>query len=154
MSKWSIPTKNKKFQGFLGFANYYCRFIVIYSSKVWPLIDLTKAVPFSWGHEQQQAFDELQGKFLSAPILTLFNRTLETIIETDASNQAIGGILSQYHIGHESKQLHTIEYQAKTLSTSKCNWPIHDKELFLIVDCLWKWRVWLLGVYVNVYRDQ
>ena len=102
---------------------------------------------------QQQAFDELRAQFLSAPILTHFDRTLETIMETDASNQAIAGILSQYHIVNGCQQLHQVEYHAKTLSATQCNWPIHDKELFAIVECFRKWRDWLVGVKVNVYID-
>ena len=109
MSKWPIPTKKKKVQAFLGFANYYCRFIINYSITACPLIDLTKDVPFTWGHTQQQAFDELQARFLSAAILTQFDRTLETIMETDASNQAIAGILSQYHVVNGCKQIHSVE---------------------------------------------
>ena len=84
---------------------------------------------------QQQAFDELRAQFLSAPILTQFDRTLETIMETDASNQAIADILSQYHVVNGRKQLHPVEYHAKTLSSTQRNWPIDDKELFAIVDC-------------------
>ena len=95
ISKWPIPTKKKEVQSFLGFANYYRPFIINYSPKEHPLIDLTKDVPFTWGRIQQQAFDELGAGFLPTPILTQFDRTLKTIIETDASNQAIAGILSQ-----------------------------------------------------------
>ena len=109
MSKWPIPTKKKEVQAFLGFANYYRRFIVNYSAKARPLIDLTKDVPFTWGHMQQQAFDELRARFLSAPILTQFDRTLETIMETDGSNQAIAGILSEYHVINVCKQFHSVE---------------------------------------------
>jgi hypothetical protein len=76
MTKWPIPTKKKEVQAFLGFANYYRRFIANYSAKARPLIDLTKDVPFTWGHEQQQAFDDLRERFLSAPILTQFDRQL------------------------------------------------------------------------------
>ena len=74
-------------------------------------------------------------------------------METDASNQAIAGILSQYNIVNGVKQVHPVEYHAKTLSAAKHNWPIHEKELFAIVDCLRKWRDWLVGVEVNVYTD-
>jgi len=49
MSKWPVPTKKKEVQAFLGFANYYRRFIENYSGKARPLIDLTKDVTFSWG---------------------------------------------------------------------------------------------------------
>jgi len=74
-------------------------------------------------------------------------------METDASNQAISGILSQYHIVNGVKQLHSTEYHAKTLDATQRNWPIHDKELFAIVDSVRKWRDWLVGVPVNVYTD-
>ena len=47
MSKWPIPTKKKKVQAFLDFANYYRQFIVNYSSKAPLLIDLTKDVLFT-----------------------------------------------------------------------------------------------------------
>ena len=150
ISKWPIPTKKKEVQEFLCFANYYCRFIVNYSAEARPLIDLTKDVPFTWGHMQQQAFEELRAWFLSAPILTQFDRTLETIMETDASNQAIAGILSQSHVVNGYRQLHPVEYHAKTLSSTQRNWPIDDKELFAIMYCFRKWRDWLVGVRVNV----
>ena len=140
MSKWAIPTKKKEVQAFLGFVNYYRQFIVNYSAKAQPIIDLTKDVAFTWGHTQQQTFDELRVRFLSAPILTQFNRTLVTIMETNASHQTIAGILSQYHVVNGYKQLHPIEYYAKTLSSTQHNWPIHDKQLFTIVDCFRKWR--------------
>ena len=153
MSKWLIATKKKEVLAFLGFANYYFRFIVNYSAEARLVIDLTKDVPFTWGHTQQQAFDELRARFLSAPILTQFDGTLETIVETDASNQAIVGMLSQYHIVNGCKQLHPVEYHAKTLSATQCNWPINDKELFSIVDCFRKWRDWLVSVKINVYTD-
>ena len=47
--QWQTPTKKKEIQAFLGFANYYYRFIHNYSAKVKPLTELTKDVPFSWG---------------------------------------------------------------------------------------------------------
>ena len=153
LSKWPIPTKKKKVQAFLVFANYCRPFIVNYSAKARPCIDWTKDVPFTWRHTQQQALDELWARFLSAPILSLFDRTLHTIMETVASNQGIAGILSQYHVVNGCKQLHPEEYHAKTLSSTQRNWPIHDKELFAIVDCFRKWRDWLVGVEVNVYTE-
>ena len=153
MSKWPVPTKKKEVQAFLGFANYYRPFIDNYSAKVRPLIDLTKDVRFSCGHRQQQAFDEQRTRILCAPILTQFNRTLETIMQTDASNEAIAGILSQYHIVNGATQLHPVDYHAKTLSAAQRNWPIHYKDLFAIVDSFRKWRDCVVGVEVNVYTD-
>ena len=138
MFKWPIPTKKKDVQAFLGFANYYRRFIINYSAKARPLIGLTKDIPFICRHVQQQAFDELQGRFLSAQTLIQFDRTLKTIMETNARNQAFAGILYQCYIGNGCKQLHLVEYYRKTLFTTVRNWPIHDKELFAIEDCFRK----------------
>ena len=134
MSKLLVSTKKKEVQTFFGFANYDRRFIENYSDKARHLIDLTKDIRFRCVDKQQQAFDELRTRFLSAPILMQFDRTLETIIETDASNKAIAGILSQYHIVNGAKQLHPAEYHPKTFSAAQRNGPIHYHELFAIVD--------------------
>ena len=98
MSKWPIPRMKKEVQAFLSFINYYRRFLINCSAKACPFIDPTKDVPFTCVHLLKQAFDELLELFLSAPILTPFDRTLETVPKTDAGNQAIAGILSQYHV--------------------------------------------------------
>jgi len=74
-------------------------------------------------------------------------------METHASNQAISGILLQYYIVNGVKQLHPTECHAKTLDATQRIWPIHDKELFAIVDSFRKWRDWLVGVPVKVYTD-
>ena len=63
MYKWPVPTKKKAVPACLGFANYYRRFIENYSAIARPLIDLTKHVPCSWGHQQQQGFHELRSRF-------------------------------------------------------------------------------------------
>ena len=82
-----------------------------------------------------------------------FDRTLDTIMETNTSNQTIAGILSQYYIINRAKQLHLLAYHAKTLSAAQWNRPIHDKELFAIVDSFRKCSDWLVAVEVNVYKD-
>ena len=151
--KWPIPPCKREVQSFLGFANYYRNFIAGYSQKTKPLTKLTGDVPFVWENEQNQAFNELIQSFINEPVLQQFDRSLPTIMETDASNQAITGILSQFHVKNGVQILHPVEYHSKTLSTSQRNWPIHDKELFAIVDCFKKWRNWLIGIPVDVYTD-
>ena len=84
---------------------------------------------------------------MSTLILAQFNRTLETIVETDASNRAIVGILSQYHVVNRTKELHPIKYHAKTLTASQHNWHIHDKKLFAIMYYLREWQDWLVSCY-------
>ena len=98
MYKWPVRTHKKEVLAFLGFSNYYRGFTENYRATARPLIELTKDVPCSCGHQQQQAFDELRTRFLSTSILTHFDSILVTIKETDTRHQAIAGILSQYHI--------------------------------------------------------
>ena len=74
-------------------------------------------------------------------------------MKTDMSNQAIASILLQFHVKNGVQILYPVEYHLKALSTSQRNWPIHDKELFAIVDCFKKWRNWLIGIPVDVYTD-
>ena len=165
---WEAPTRKKEVQAFLGFANYYRRFIQNYASRVRPLTELTKGptgtgtksisakVPFSWGQQQQEAFDDLKAAFQEAPVLVQFDRNRPTLIETDASNQAISGILSQgYPTSLDSDKLvwKLVNCHAKTLSEQQRNWPIHDKELWAIVSSLTKWRSWLSGLHVEVHTD-
>ena len=88
-----------------------------------------------------------------AHIRSQFNRTFETMMATDASNQAIAGILSQYHMFNGTKQLHSITYHAKTFIATHCNWPIHYEELFAIGDSLRKWQDCLINISVNYYAD-
>ena len=90
---WQSPTKKKQVQAFLGFANYYWQFIQNNSAKVKPFTELTRDVPLSWGQQQQEVFDNLKIDFTTAPVLRHFDWDLEIIMETDASNQAIVGIL-------------------------------------------------------------
>ena len=115
MCKWPIPTRKKEIQVFLSFANYCGWFIINYSTKVLPLIDMIKDVRFNWVDTWQLGFDELQAWFLPVLILNQFDRTLETIMETEASNQATTGILSQYHVIIGYKHLYPVAYYAKTL---------------------------------------
>ena len=70
MSNWPVPTKEIAVQPFLGFANNYRRLSKNYSAKIRTLIGLSKDVPFSCGHQQQEALYKLRTRFLSARILT------------------------------------------------------------------------------------
>ena len=71
---WAAPTNLREVQGFLGFANFYRRFIQDFSKIARPLNDLTKKnTPFEWTTERQQAFETLCSAFSSAPILALWD---------------------------------------------------------------------------------
>ena len=67
---WPEPRKIKDIQSFLGFANFYRRFIFNYSDITVPLTRLThKGTPWAWTEDCQKSFDYLKAAFTSAPIL-------------------------------------------------------------------------------------
>jgi len=83
-------------QSFMGFANFYRRFIKGFSKIAKPLTDLTKkGIKWNWTNACQAVFDELKRAFTTGPILTHFDETGPTKLETDASDFALGAVLSQ-----------------------------------------------------------
>ena len=89
--QWPTPSKVKDVRSFLGFANFYHRFIPNYSTIACPLIDLTKKnLPWNWTPSQQQAFDQLKHLFLSQPVLHIPDLSSPFAIATDVSKYASG----------------------------------------------------------------
>jgi hypothetical protein len=72
VAEWPTPTSKKEVQSFIGFANFYCRFIEDFSHHARALFDLTKKdIPFSWGTREADAFNKIKELVTSAPVLTL-----------------------------------------------------------------------------------
>lgn len=93
---WPIPKNLREVQLFLGFANFYRRFIRDYAKLVEPLTRLTrKDTRFDWQDPQKKAFELLKKAFTEAPVLALFDPDKLIYLETDASDYAIGACLSQ-----------------------------------------------------------
>jgi len=153
IKSWKAPASVKDIQIFIGFANFYPRFIKNFSAICTPITNLLKGDPkkFSWGKEQQEAFEDLKRRFISAPILCHFYPDLNTVVETDASDYALGCILSQFH----GKRLHPVAFHSRKLAPAEENYDIHDKELLAIVVAFMEWRHYLEGTEkpVTVYTD-
>lgn len=93
---WPVPLDKKGVQRFIGFANFYRKFIRGFSAIIAPITQLTKQnTRFSWNHLAQEAFENLKRLFTSAPILSHPEPSLPFILEVDASEIAVGAILSQ-----------------------------------------------------------
>ena len=128
---WPTPRNVKEVQSFLGFANFYRRFIANYSDTVVPLTRLTrKDTPFVWSDKCQKAFDTLKASFTSAPILVHFDPALPIVIETDGSDYAIAAILSQ--VTPSDNDLHPVAFHSRTMQPAELNYEIYNKELLAI----------------------
>jgi hypothetical protein len=92
---WETPSCLTDVQAFIGFGNFYRRFIRSFSSIIRPLVNLTrKGVPFQWSAACQEAFETLKAAFVNAPILKPFDWTKDVVLETDASDYVSAGVLS------------------------------------------------------------
>ena len=95
VKKWPKPKNLKEVQAFLRFANFYQKFIQRYLQICTPLTKMTKKEqPFHWRRKQEEAFEKLKNKFTSALILASFDLEKKIILETNASDQALGSCLS------------------------------------------------------------
>jgi len=141
---WETPKSVKDIQCFLGFANFYRRFIYRYSHLCQPLFNLLrKDVPFVWNAACEQVFDSLKNAFTSAPILRHFDPELETLVETDASDYVTSGILSQKHLENNKLVLHPVAFISEKITPAEYNYAIEDKELLAIINAVEKWHIYL-----------
>ena len=143
ITDWPEPETVKDVQSFLGFANFYRRFIPHFSRIVLPLTALTqKTSPFVFGQEQRNAFLELKEAFLNAPVLRHFDPLVPCTVFTDASDFALSGVL---HQPDESGDLHPVAFYSRKFTPAEINYDVHDKELLAIVDTFRDMRAWVLG---------
>ncbi len=141
--QWQVPESVKGVQSFLGFCNFYRRFIRGYGQIALPLIRLTKkGQPWYWDDAQEEAFVRLKEALVSAPILVHFDPLKETVLETDASNGVIAGVLSQRH----GEFLHPVAFFSKGMTPAEMRYDIHDKEMLAIALSLQKYRADLQAV--------
>ena len=150
IKEWPTPQSMNDVQIFLGFANFYRRFIQNYSKRTLPLTSLLqKDAPFQWTNLTQDCFDSLKSTFLSSPVLQTYDPSQPCIIETDASDFAIGAVLSQ------PSSLKPVSFISRKLSPAEINYPVHDKELLAIIYAMSQWRAWVQGLQkdVMIYSD-
>ncbi|KAJ1586492.1 hypothetical protein NDA11_001111 [Ustilago hordei] len=146
VKEWPMPESIHDIQRFLGFANFYRRFIAHFARIAKPLTALVKPIErfkkFELPEEAQQAFHKLIQAFTSAGVLQHFDYHLPTRLETDASDFAIAGVLKQEHEG----RWHPVAFYSRKMSSAEKNYEIHDKELLAVVACLTQWRHMLAGL--------
>jgi len=144
VQEWPTPKNKTDIQAFLGFVNFYRRFVRDFSAKAQPLFDLTCSEQvWTWGGKEQMAFKDLKTAVTTAPVLASPQELDPFRIEADSSDFATGAVLSQQST--TDGKWHPVAFYSKSLSSMEWNYEIHDKEMLVIIRALEEWRHFLEG---------
>ena len=153
---WDRPTYVKEIRLFIGFCNFYRRFIYGFSNMASPLNAMTKKETmkkhFAWTDECEKVFQELKNCVCKVPILCHFDPSKQCFVETNSSDYINAGMLSQLD---DEGVLHLVAYFFRKMAPAECNYEIYDKELLVIIRCFEEWRSELegTGLPVKVFTD-
>ena len=131
----------KQVHAFLGLSNFYRRFIKDYTIISCPMVDLTcKDVIFNFGDKEKALFKALKAAFTTAPVLQYPDQDREFDLETDASEFAVGGVIS---VKCDDGEFRPIAYMLHSITPPERNYPIHDKEMLAIIKATEAWHHYL-----------
>ena len=150
ISKLPSPTNVKTMRQFLVHAGFYRRFIKDFLKIVKPLYRLLeKDAKFSWDDECQRSFEELKAYLTTTPIVRAPNWQLPFKVMCDASDLAIGVVLSQ----REEGKPYVVFYASKMLNEAQRNYTTIEIELLVVVYALEKFRAYLVGLDIIIFTD-
>ena len=145
------PKKVKEVRSFLGLCNYYRKFVEGYSKLTSPLTKLLrKDAIFQWTDSCQKAFDSLKDALSSAPVLIFPDMNKGFTLTTDASNIAIGYVLSQEDSDGKD---HPIAFGGRSLSRSEEHWSTSEKECLAVIEGCRKYDSYILHQHFTIYTD-
>ena len=140
---WPTPKTVKQVRSFLGFGNFYRKFIRHYSDIAKPMNELLKKDrPFEWTPAAEKSFLTLKKKFTEEPVLMMPDSTRPFQIECDASKYVSGAVLTQTN---SNGARHPCAFISKSFSEPERNYEIHDRELLALMRSLEEWRHYIQG---------
>lgn len=155
---WPEPKTIKELRGFLGLIGYYRRFVKDFAKIAKPLTNLFRGEkdPSANNNKKiqlddiaKETFEKLKNILTSSDILTYPDFTKTFLITTDASNYAIGAVLSQGEIGKDKP----IHFASRTLNKSEENFSATEKEMLAIYWALKVFRNYIYGQKFIVITD-
>ncbi|KAL7304006.1 hypothetical protein TKK_0000475 [Trichogramma kaykai] len=142
--RYPAPTNVKELRRFLGMVGWYARFIPNDSDLKKPLLELLhKDAEWRWTREHQSAFEALKRAITEAPVLARPDFSKPFVVQCDASDVAIGGVLTQVHEDGE----HPIVYVSRVLTPAERNYNTSEKECLALL-----WAIKKLRPYLEGYR--
>jgi len=140
--EWPTPRTLTEVRAFVALASYYRRHIAKFADIAKPLHELTqKGHAFCWTDRQQKAFVKLKECLLNAPVLDTPIDGGRYVLDTDASDFALGAVLHQ----QQGEHLRVIAYASRSLQRPERSYSTTRKELLGIVYGLKYFRQFLLG---------
>lgn len=150
VSQARTPESAAEVRSFLGLVNFSARFLPNLATTAEPLRKLTrKGVQFTWGAEQQQAFQNLKRDLENAETLAYFDKSAKTKVVTDASPVGIGAILIQEKDGIDRP----VYYASRSLTQVERRYSQTEREALAIVWACERFSVYLLGVHFELMTD-
>ena len=152
----ALPQTLKEVRSFIGICSYYRRFIPHFSELAEPLIALTRknVVCNTNTDECKGAFESLKRSLINAPQLHYIDPKLPFILDTDASDCAIGACLAQEYTDSDGNVYERpVAFASKTLNDSRRRYCTTKKELYAVVFFLGYWSSMISGCDVTVRTD-
>ena len=150
VKEWPTPKNKTELESFLGLINFYREHLDRFADTAACLYRLTGAkVKFDWGEEEEDSFQKLKEAITEAPLLVYPREGGGFVLDTDASDKAIGAVLSQVQDGKER----VVAYGSFVLSTAQRNYCVTRRELLAIVVFTKHFRHYLLGNKFKVRTD-
>ena len=150
---WLPPTTISELRGFLGFINFYRKFLRRIGGIAAPLTALLGqrrgSTPLVLSELQMEAFNKLKALVTSEPVLRQFDDKLPTAIFSDSSDNQAGSFVAQDH----GEGWVPIAFESHKLSVAESRYSIRDKELLAVAGACRKFRHWLIGRKVKVFTD-
>lgn len=148
--KYPIPKTPRQIKAFLGLLGYYRKFIKDFAKITKPLTSCLKR-DAKIEHTPQfiNCFEHCKNLLSNEPLLQYPDFDQPFNLTTDASNFAIGAVLSQGPIGKDRP----VAYASRTLSESEQNYSTIEKEMLAIVWATKYFRPYLFGRKFKILSD-
>jgi len=154
VQEWPTLENKTDVQAFLGFVNFYRRFIWDFSAKARSLFNLTCSEQvWTWSGREQMAFEDLKTVVTTAPVLMSPQDSESFWVEADSLDFITRAVLSQQSTA--DRKWHPVAFYSKSLSSVEQNYEIHDKAILAIIRALEEWRHFLEGAThpVEIWTD-